>query len=835
MTTEREAVRNSRGRVLPFLVTLVLILILSCFLSCGPPETPAPEEATSPPSPAVTGPTDGTSPDLADCPRGDAPWSDALRQAGQQRDFTAVMEASQAASERCPDHWEPRWTLAECLYRTGKGSAAVSTMNHALNLAEKSGHPAGVALAGYRLAWLATREGSLEEGERLYRLAVKAVEQTGRDDLRAQVLNGFAGLLVETGRFSEANLTLRQTAGALEKLGMAPYARRLTVNRAVLLMLLGDGFGSEQLLELAYRQAADAGDGYVLPRAALSLANLHRRMNRAPQATEWYRKVPVDDPELSALAALGEGVLEMRAGRIENARALFKKAATRDDPVDQLLIEAYSAEADLAAGDPLAAMRRASTAALRADGIEAVNVAWIARWIAGRAAFEAGDPARATTLLREAVAILDRQQDALHPLQEGLRYLRERSDVYIDLAAVLCTGGNLPDTLATILATLEKTHAMALRRTWRGGGSYPTPDLAALQAGLRSGEILLDYGIGRERGVLLAVSNREARAVQIPGWDRLVHPLRKYRSALSRPLRSAEARLDPMADLARSAHYGEILAGAFLEPVRDMLVGARRLYIVPDREMALMPFDALPWNPGSEPGSFLANSMTTAILPLAAVPWTGSALTDIGRDGGVLLAGDPDPGEGENLPRLPSAAREITELRKVWNDRTVTVITGGDLRREILLAALDRRPGIIHLATHAIASTSDPERCAVHLSLGDRLGLDDISDLKLGGSHVMLSACSTGEGEVVPGEGVIGLSWAFLHAGARSIGASLWAVEDDAAALLMTTWHTRLKAGDDPVDALAAARTATARLYPHPAWWAPFVLTIRPGEWQLAP
>ncbi len=815
MTGGVPGLRILRRPVLP-----ALIILLAC--SCGAPEPPVPSEEAAEVEAELE---DAIPPDLATCPRGDKPWSDALRQAGRNRDFAELTETAQAALQRCPEHWEPRWTLAECRYRTGDAAAAEAIMADALRLAREGDHPAGVALAAYRLAWLAAREGNLEEGDRLYRLAAEAVEGADRDDLRAQVLNGFAGLLVETGRFSAARRTLERAGDALERIGMAPYARRLTVNRAVLLMLLGDGYGSEQLLEQAYREAADAGDAYVLPRAALTLANLHRRMNRVPAAMEWYRKVPAEDIELSALASLGRGLLEVRAGRIEEARALFVKAAALDDPVDRLLIEAYSAEADLAAGQPSAALKRADRAAGEADAIQAVNVAWIARWRAGRAAFASGDRGRAVTTLNAAVTILDRQQASLDPMDEGLRYLRERSDVYTDLAAVLCSDSS-PGDLPAILAALEKTHAVALRRTGRDNHRFPVPDLAALQAGLQPGELLLDYGIGRESGVLLAVSNREARAVPVPGWEGLARPLGSYRSALSRPFRSAEARLDPMADLARSLHHGEALTAALLEPVRDMLQEARRLYVVPDRELALLPFDALPYS--GEPGTvFLAESMATAILPLAAVPQAGSSGSTAA---GVLLAGDPSPGRYDNaLPRLPGAAQELSALRKVWGNRSTTVITGEGLTRDAVLAALGLRPGTIHLATHAVASTSDPERCAIHLSSGDRLSLDDIAGLNLPGSDVMLSACSTGEGEVVPGEGVIGLSWAFLHAGAGSIGASLWDVEDAAAARLMSVWHARLKAGDDPVDALAAARRETAREYPHPAWWAPFILTLRPG------
>jgi CHAT domain-containing protein len=137
--------------------------------------------------------------------------------------------------------------------------------------------------------------------------------------------------------------------------------------------------------------------------------------------------------------------------------------------------------------------------------------------------------------------------------------------------------------------------------------------------------------------------------------------------------------------------------------------------------------------------------------------------------------------------------------------------------------------GTVHLATHALASTSDPHRCAVYLSGEEKLGLDDIGSLPLDSTLVVLSACSTGEGEMIPGEGIIGLGWAFLRAGSDAVGVSLWSVEDDSATELMISFHSALRDGRDPVSALAGARRSMARKRAHPAYWAPFVVIARPA------
>jgi len=116
----------------------------------------------------------------------------------------------------------------------------------------------------------------------------------------------------------------------------------------------------------------------------------------------------------------------------------------------------------------------------------------------------------------------------------------------------------------------------------------------------------------------------------------------------------------------------------------------------------------------------------------------------------------------------------------------------------------------------------------VILSNGERLPLDEVAALELGPALVILSACRTGEGEIIPGEGVVGLTWAFLHAGAKAVAATLWSVEDESTADLMLAFHQFLKAGHDPVAAMARAQRERMKENPDPASWSPFVVVLKP-------
>ena len=110
------------------------------------------------------------------------------------------------------------------------------------------------------------------------------------------------------------------------------------------------------------------------------------------------------------------------------------------------------------------------------------------------------------------------------------------------------------------------------------------------------------------------------------------------------------------------------------ENPQHLLAEAKRIYIVPDRDLALLPFAALPaggtGNPTSEP-RFLGDRLEVAVLPMAGagMRWTGPRAT-------LLVAGDPLPDRAGEFPRLPLAAEEVEQVRAVWHDRPTTLLTG---------------------------------------------------------------------------------------------------------------------------------------------------------------
>jgi CHAT domain-containing protein len=146
--------------------------------------------------------------------------------------------------------------------------------------------------------------------------------------------------------------------------------------------------------------------------------------------------------------------------------------------------------------------------------------------------------------------------------------------------------------------------------------------------------------------------------------------------------------------------------------------------------------------------------------------------------------------------------------------------------------------GFLHFATHGFLSAERPQLSGLVLSLvgeddGDGfLRVPEVFNLRLGAPLVILSACETGLGQVRHGEGVIGLTRAFMYAGAPTVGVSLWSVNDDSTAELMTDFYAGLLQGRGPAGAALRAaqlKMIAAGQYDAPYFWAPFVLV---GDWR---
>ena len=189
-----------------------------------------------------------------------------------------------------------------------------------------------------------------------------------------------------------------------------------------------------------------------------------------------------------------------------------------------------------------------------------------------------------------------------------------------------------------------------------------------------------------------------------------------------------------------------------------------------------------------------------------------------------------------SLPDLPYARTEVEEISKLYPKEEVRLLIGKDASEENAKHADISHYRIVHFASHGLIDEERPQLSALVLSpnkTGEEDGfltMREVFDLKLKADLVVLSACKTGLGRQIRGEGMDGLSRAFFYAGTSRVLVSLWNVYDPSTAEFMTMFYRNLK--DNQMNESAALQQARLKMiqskkYSHPYYWAPFILIGR--------
>jgi CHAT domain-containing protein len=239
----------------------------------------------------------------------------------------------------------------------------------------------------------------------------------------------------------------------------------------------------------------------------------------------------------------------------------------------------------------------------------------------------------------------------------------------------------------------------------------------------------------------------------------------------------------------------------------DGAVAPRKLVIVPHGLLYSVPFHAL-----FDGESYLLERFEVSYAPSAKV--YSLCQTRISRDlDNVLALSVPDPSIPAVTEEVQAVARSFPKVEAL-NDRRAT------------LAALRAKApgrGALHLACHGMFRSDNPMFSSLKLHDG-WLTAADVLQLDLSGALVTLSACESARNEVFAGDELIGLTRAFLGAGAATLVASMWLVQDETTPELMEMWYEHLSTGVGRAAALRKAQLALKDKYPHPYYWAPFVL-----------
>lgn len=661
-----------------------------------------------------------------------------------------------------------------------------------------------------------------------------AIFRTAKDPLgEATSLSNLGRAQATLGQAEEALAAYDQALALWRRLGRNRDAGKTLANRGELLISLGQ----------AERALDDLGQALPLlagrPEAAGVLASrayLQSEAGRTAQAEADLRQAlalqrRTGDRRGEAVTLNGLGLLRQKQGRVAEARQIFEQvvalfAALGDPPNEAAALTNLGALwADH--GEPEAAetaFERAITTLAASGRRTPETTAWTGLAKARRAQ---GDLQGALRAAETGLARIESLRT--EPESQDLRvsFFASQQEAYalaVDLAM------DLRDP-ARALAINERARARGLLDALAAAEARPSVAFAPLTLKeiqtrtLDPDTVLLEYALGERRSFLWAVSADRLNSWELPPRAVLEGAAQRAHTALASPNRT----------LARSESEDALaaLSRLLLAPAAGSLAD-HPLVVVPDGALHLVPFAALP-DPVFQDGPLLARREVVTVPSASSLAGIRKRRQDAKALGVVAVLADPVFGGSNRFPQLPQTREEARRVLSLAPPGERLEALGFAARRELATGGALSRFRVIHFATHAVVDSQNPELSGIALSMVDEAGRprdgflrsQEIYRLRLRADLVVLSACETALGREVRGEGVVGLTRAFLHAGARRMLVSLWPVEDSATTELMGRFYQGLFT--ERLTPAAALRRAQdeARRAPgrnDPYFWAGFVL-----------
>lgn len=710
----------------------------------------------------------------------------------------------------------------------GENKKAIEYLKLSLSLHERGQNPAAASVT---LSAIGTMLGKSEEALEYFQKALSLTRETGKRSQEAVTLHSIAYFYDLVGKSEEALEYYNQALPIRKEVGDRSGLASTLNNMAKIYSDLGDNLQAIEYYNQALQLNQTAGNRRGEANTNFNLAFIEKQQGNLDQSLEQIE---------SAIS-----IVEELRTKIDSAELRTSYFATVQDYYKfyiDLLMELHKQNPK--------------------QGFDAK-------------ALNASESSRARTLLElltEANANIRQGVDPKLLQQE--QTLLQKLDTTEKRRIELVKGNHTPEQLEKIkleFSTLQTEYKQLQNQIKQNSPryaalKYPQPlNLKKIQQQVLDNDtILLEYSLGEDRSYLWAVTKNSITSYELPPQAEVEAAAQQFIDMLTAP----HLRTSPQ-DLPNAA---KALSEIILKPVALQLKN-KRLLIVSDGILQYIPFAAL-----SAPGKNIPLIVEHEIvnLPSASTiaitrnqtanrqpaPKTIAILADpvFGDDDERIQekgkSNNPDEtvstlrgrqmtraarGGSVNWERLPGTRIEAEAIVAQVPDETQrTYALDFSASREKATSEELNQYKFIHFATHGFLNTTQPELSGIVMSLVDKNGdrqngflyLQDVFNLKLSAELIVLSACETGLGEEVKGEGIVGLTRGFMYAGAPRVVVSLWKVNDEATAKLMTLFYQKMLVDKmKPVEALRDAQIEmlSSQEWQDAEYWAAFTLQ---GEWQ---
>ncbi len=741
-------------------------------------------------------------------------------------------------------------------YRKGAWQEVFSYMARAEDLIDPDVelYLMGRITAGYAEAFIET--GLPEVGLQKYREALEYYRRTNTPRPLISMSWGIARANFHLGNYSEALSLLQKTLAEAETKKLKSMVAQCHDYLGKTYAAMNQPAPAFEHYETALGMYGALGNPMEKARVWALMGKLNQTQGKFDEAQKLYQQAlqtfnALNDGIDQSATLFAMGQLEMKRGNFDIAENHFQQSietteSVRSRSTTRDLTAAFSATVhDRYLQYIQCLMRRNDRqAAVRAFGIsESERARSLAEFLRSTE----------TNLLNGLDPELANQEKSLRHLiraREDSRVgLVGKEDKKKDLEKLEAELAQLEEQYKSVSATISQRYPAYDQITRPRGW-----DLARIQSDVINDDdtILLEYILGDDKSYVWAITRDSFTAHEITGD--VGETAETVYNLLKEPVKGNENQLTEAA---------RVLSQMVLSPVAGQL-NKRRIIVIADGALNYIPFQMLP-SPSSNAELLVAkheiiNAPSASILGELREEVAGRGV----RSKVLAAFGNPALGSGDqasnehlrhalrdielngddfdlsSIGQLFFAEREINNLREIATPAATFAATGVAANRQQLFSMDFSQYAILHFATHGLLDPKRPEHSGILLSMVDDQGkkqegfitLQDVYSLRAPVDLVVLSACRTGLGREIRGEGLVGLTRGFMYAGATTVVASLWKVDDESTSELMKRFYIEmLQNRKTPDEALSIAQNVIRQnpRWSAPHFWAGFTLQ---GEYQ---
>jgi CHAT domain-containing protein/Flp pilus assembly protein TadD len=428
---------------------------------------------------------------------------------------------------------------------------------------------------------------------------------------------------------------------------------------------------------------------------------------------------------------------------------------------------------------------------------------------------------------RKAIGTFDEQRAAIKQEELRLPFFANGDTPYRDYADFLISSQRQKEALQLLDVARARTLEEGLKIASSSVHQEKAEDVETVSQKLDT--IILFYSLGSDKSWLWAITPHRTHLFSLPGQSTIQTQVQNYQSAI---LKSSDA-------LREENPAAQMLYDTLVAPAAAMIPNGSKVVVIPDGALNGLNFETL-LAPGSSPtqGSppnrfhyWIEDVTVTSADSIRMLSHVEPAVSTQG-DKKLLLIGNPTSA-GTGYETLVSAFAEIRAIEKHFPADDRTVVTQSEAVPGAYEAETPDDFSYIHFVAHGTASRLDPLDSAIVLSPSPqnpdnfKLYARDIMRCPLHARLVTISSCYGSGLRAYAGEGLVGLSWAFLRAGAHNVVGALWEVNDASTPLLMDRLYAEIQAGKAPDEALRMAKLSlihSQAVYRKPLYWGAFQL-----------